>query len=1748
MAGVEPRPIPPIETPADPSVTLDGYNPVTGALPGQTTTLPGGPAPTPRISDPPVRAQPETGAAVDPGAARRAPSDLEGMTRVLDELGVGPRAGIRQQVRRGEIATPEAFIQALERTRMPKAAAEARDAWVQNAREQMEQDARARQDDPAVARVVREMEEIRATNAAKQSIAEWFDANASEDLRLADDLAATTSREPVQLSSTDLRAIGGLLQQVRKDKGGKQPNPAQAAFRYFGRTADPLYALHMLASDAAEAIAPPRVRKLKDGTEKITDVRVGKYRTRQDILEQGRHGDDVVLSAQERADVALLEGQGWGVAETALQWAEANLSSAAYQQLIALRDGPYKWVDYSGRARVRDRAKGATEGGRVGPARTVDELTDAELKVRKAALARDQQAVEDAARKWRGLTQEQWNALPPDVRREHVLDYQDLRDLDYDAPRVSLPPVFPSAGLIGNGAGTTQWLSSAHPTVVARVASGDFRGAVRLMGATAGNAHLRALAQKLLPRLQDATRSRMVSAAELAAIKRTLNPEASVDVSEALYVRRFSSAEIAALRAEGRDGAADIVEQLQDTVVVSEDSTVSNELLLHEAVHAVAAYAINNPSHPFGRQLETLRVKLAKFMPSTFYGLKNKHELLSEGLTNPEFRKALSSVNVDGNPYPAWEQFKHSARNWLRSIMGLPPKSRDSVLDTLDDVIDAIIAVNPNEIAAGDLYGAAFYAAPMRGIVERSMAATRVPTKADMALLGRTLRDTGIPAAWKNVLVRAAMPLDYVTDAATKYFPSANRVHDALLGHQATIKRKTDEVNQTIAPIADFLKKYRNDPSWAENTQRFLFQGTINNVNVQKPVSEYEGYTYRYTVVDPTTGRAQIKESKRFKTEDERNKAIAAYNRALPPNALRSERARRGFDMDPEQLAEYRRLRPIYDRMIAQDASYAGVLSRAFAMPVQMGKDLQDAIRARLDALIPNQKNLQNRIFGEIYNKILAEQLIDPYQPLRREGDYWLSYRAIDPESVEYDAAGRAIPGTGRIELVKHAFNSEFQRNYAIQQLRALPDDQKVTDIRPYQNVGGQRNRDRVPMEFVARVLDSIEGAEALQGDANAALRGQIIELMFDTLPETSFVQSFRRRANVRGFIADMTPITGGMVPGDLMSTLRENSLRVGRQVADLRYGAEFSAIRTALDKESAELQERTDLTAGQKAEAAQYFDVLLDYTRAPFKHRSMLSRRLTAGTFFMTLGFNPSTALITLSQVPLFAFPMLAGKYGMRTAMGAIGSAHRLLTGSGRYREVQRVGEDGQMETVRVPTKIWEFSLQNYDFTDAKYAYLKALNDVGEINGAFNRSLIQDELLAETATKWDTLVGYSSLMQHTAERYSRETSMIAAYHLELQKLMGASGSVDSFAQQIQRGEITPTQEQMQAAAEYAVDAAEKINGPIYAAAGPVWSQGDIGSVAYLFKRHPLAMLNLYVQTIKRSLPSNADPEDMRVARRQTAGLVGMMGLMGGAMGIPFMQQLGWLYDWLWADDDELDFESMMRINLGEAGAFGLVDFLTGFKVADRIGLGAAVYRPAFGADQLPLSYQILEGIAGPVVGVGGRFINRAPQLAAEGRWDRFAEAVTPSSMANILRAARFSREGALTARGDPIVQDFSPLSLFGQAFGFMPAEYAQQLAINSMGSRINNAIDTKRTQLLSRRYRAYREGDWETLREIDQEIDAFNQRHPRNRIDAETKRNSLRSNQQTTSRMNHGIAINPRNLQYVQALSDAYGQSSIWQ
>ena len=72
-------------------------------------------------------------------------------------------------------------------------------------------------------------------------------------------------------------------------------------------------------------------------------------------------------------------------------------------------------------------------------------------------------------------------------------------------------------------------------------------------------------------------------------------------------------------------------------------------------------------------------------------------------------------------------------------------------------------------------------------------------------------------------------------------------------------------------------------------------------------------------------------------------------------------------------------------------------------------------------------------------------------------------------------------------------------------------------------------------------------------------------------------------------------------------------------------------------------------------------------------------------------------------------------------------------------------------------------------------------------------------------------------------------------------------------------------------------------------------------------------------------------------------------------------------------------------------------------------------------------------------------------------------------------------------------------------------------MELNQLQKRKEREKNQKRSDLLSKRYRAYVDQDYEGMEEIDEEINEYNTTYPYDPITNATKRNSLRGNIETT-------------------------------
>ena len=1037
--------------------------------------------------------------------------------------------------------------------------------------------------------------------------------------------------------------------------------------------------------------------------------------------------------------------------------------------------------------------------------------------------------------------------------------------------------------------------------------------------------------------------------------------------------------------------------------------------LLHESTHAATQATLRNASHPLTKQLTQL-FDTVKASLDGAYGAKNVEEFVAETFSNPEFQQKLAGINLKGEPVTAWQRFTNSIGNLLRSLVGLPTKSLGSALTATDTLIDAVIN-GPSGVGTPITTVSLLQKGGAPILSAMAARAKSLPgLDKDRVDRIRDIFGSNIPNATKNI-IRQSLPLNALVEVAQKYIPMARKLDDLVNLRSGSENQRNQKIEATNKRVEDWAKSNRDK---VDTLNTVIYDSTIDQVDPSKPRKEYAG-----------------------KTDDSGNKLDAMWDKLQPQwNALGAS----GQDI-------YKQMRDTYKNLY---------------------NEVQDVLFDRIDDSV-GDKETAKRIKDEVYRRLFSSGHIEPYFPLTRRGDKWLSY---------------TLDG----EFYVEAFETNAARDDVSKELKAAG----ASDVQKFANIK-QINYRRAPStSFVNDVLRTMEASKV-----DPQVTEEVMRLFLNTLPETSFAQALRRRKGTAGF------------ERDALRALHTKTFNISRQLSNMEYGAKFSKLR----------QEMEDYvrSQGNRDEAVDMMNELgarIDFAISPAVPK--WAQLATSFGFNMTLGFNVSSALVNLSQIPLVVMPYLGGKYGYTDTAKAIGRATRLFTNSGFSRDGESIVEDAKGSR-KVKMKAF-LSMDNYDF-DAPGApkHLKTLAEYAAARGQLNRSQIYDILdVTEDRGLLTKINALSGGLFHYGERINRQVSLIAAYELELQKLVGEGKSFDS-----------ASQDQRDKAAEQAVYVTELTNGGIAAASAPRLAQNPIGKVVFMYKRYGVSMYYLLFKTARDTL-NGSKPEGMsdvewqqvrKAAKRQIAGIYGMAGLMAGAQGVPLFGVAAMLYNLIVKEEDDDDFDTAARKYLGEGVYSGAINALTGTEVAGRIGLSDLLFRDTTTRASDNLLTSVAEMMGGPVLGSAMR-IERGLKLIADGELQRGIEQILPSAFGNVAKSIRYANEGALTLRGDPIIGELSSANVFAQMFGFAPAEYTRQLEINATLKGFDRETNERRTKLLRKYYVALRMGDSSETQDVLKDILKFNERYPTNAITANTIKNSMAQHMKTSGTMYHGVTI----------------------
>ena len=1136
-----------------------------------------------------------------------------------------------------------------------------------------------------------------------------------------------------------------------------------------------------------------------------------------------------------------------------------------------------------------------------------------------------------------------------------------------------------------------------------------------------------------------------------------------------------------------------------NTVMFDPSVPLTTHAVLHEVTHGAVANILNNKSHPATKQLEKLYKDVMPYL-DTAYGAESVSEFVAEVFSNPDFQHQLAAINPKGEDISALQRFFRAVTNFVRRLIGMDTKPVGSALDSADAAIMAMLSPNTETIDSTAMDGVSTQDGvrkvmdDMTDIQKRvSSGSKRTYIESATDFLGNTRIENTAKEVWLKLTGSQALG-----DVARNngYGQLGLDLHAKFEEQRANIQKSDEKINKV-------LKAYNK---WAKKNleQKQLLDNIIYS-------QEHGATIYQ---VDPTLTEAEAKKKYSGQTAlDDRN-----LFEVWKANQEQWKKLNKG---GRDQFSE---LRNTYKRM---------------------HEDLVTVINREIDEIGDGKDNASKvKLKKQMNERLIASNTMDVYFPLVRQGNYKLAYTTRIPNK----------DGTFREEAVFLMFETEGARDSAAKEVKS--DALTVTDtVESYDGDTTPSSYRSPPAgSFVADILDVISASGK---DPKNEMQEQVMRLFIETLPETSFAKSLQRRKNTLGYIQDAG--LGMQVKG----------YDLGAQIVKMRSGGDIRAIEKAIDEVYSEGAPK-GVNKQTFKELKKELDARAKFAREGAKNKGTepYFQRANQTAFIYTIGFNASSALVNLSQIPLVVAPYLTSKFGAMESTAALGRASKFVGSSNisideyyDIKEVSTTDKDGLVTREDVYTlkpsqekKIRDTSVDK-EKADAKIKHFNRMIPIvklGRNRGQIHHSTMADHLGVDDVGRQKNknralrFLDYTSVLSagmfNAAERFNRQTTVVASYDLTLDKLDAmheAKGDKKFYsAAQAKFIDVPSSSEaRMDLAAKEALYFAQETNGGSVLETAAGYSQQGIGRVALMYKSYGLQMYYTMLKSgklfVKNVGGKDAESKELAaMAFKQAVGVHLSALFFAGVQGLPLYGMVSMIAN-MFLDDEEDDARTITRKYLGEGWYKGALTALTGTDVASRVSLGNLLLQENRFNKDPSLEESLGFYLGGPALSTGTRLKRAYDDFNSDeyGSFERGMESLMPAGLTNLYRSTvgRYAREGGIQSRRkDPIYDDMTVGDFAAQALGFPPAEYTYRQEISARNKGVEKAITSKRSMLTKKFYIAARMGDHETMTEVMQDISDHNYRHPTAGITPEQIIKSVKSHMATSAKMHNGVTVNP--------------------
>jgi hypothetical protein len=985
------------------------------------------------------------------------------------------------------------------------------------------------------------------------------------------------------------------------------------------------------------------------------------------------------------------------------------------------------------------------------------------------------------------------------------------------------------------------------------------------------------------------------------------------------------------------------------------------------------------------------------------------------------------------------------------------------------------------------------------------------------------LRSFGIKVSMSDTEIK-----DLIADARRMVAEGGGAFTSALQGPVFRPAADTPQaaVNQTVQAPINFMLNAANTNPYLVNARELVRRGFLSLRPLWDIAKEAKslGFNQIQTVEDQLRRAGAMKEGidRRNDAFIEKMDKFAKANPALYKRMADFMNTASRYRIDVRQSASV----PATTLDPETRAVYSVLRAEWTSLPRE-AKDMSNA-------LIDEYKRFRNEYFTAL-KKSIREQYegddtridamitklertydsFNPYYiPFVRVGDYWVNYTE---------------PVTG--ERVSEAYETLAEQANRVKELhnRSIAAEAfKQVDFRKYSYKSGPVNQffEEVKRDVI-RALPTYTDMTPTERQQTLATREALLERLYQSSlilhPESSLLRQFEmQRKGVLGFIED---------------PLRAYAIKSRNFSAQISQVAHKGKIEKAL--QDAKQQNNKNPNPAMSEILTHVADLIYakDTTDSDATFNKVANAVNRLG-FMWYMGLSPASAAANMLQTPMVGYPVLAGKFRGNPVK-------TFATLSKAFVEVVKEGANkqtfGEKFVAAAEDKLARgVALENLSEMERLFYELDRAGVMNAGSPMHDLDMVS-QYGASEASKLErgfhAGVKMSGVMFQRAEAINREATALAAYRIAKERAGGGRMTEAQFAKAISDASEVVTQ----AHGDYQHGLAPKV------------FLDPKMRVALMFKKFPAHMAAVYARLFREMFDKNADPEVRKIARIQFTGMMGMSGLFSGVMGMPFYYIVRDIMNRALGDDDDpydFDYEMYLflheqfgadmanRITRGWVGDFGAdvgtrvsyesSPLLGGSKKLPFIGGLLGLRDPRTNATGEETMKDFIAEAVGPAAGMPLQ-VARGFDKLAQGDVYRFLEGITPLAGArNVVKFLRMNEEGALTSRGDPIIQDMTEVELALQAAGFTPQRLSSQYRLNAQKKDIEQQVKARKQSLLNQYFNAQNRGDAETTGEIMQEIQQFNSANPYKglAITGNTLQKSARTRMKQKAQTEGGIYI----------------------